>query len=128
WTLRKDQDDESMERTHALIDTKPHDLIQVHNLDDADTQIAIKRDWKGLGRFRYIGITHYNANAFSEVEKVLRSEKLDFLQINYSIMERKAEERILPLAQDQRVGVIINRPFGGGDLFSRVRAKPLPDW
>jgi diketogulonate reductase-like aldo/keto reductase len=128
WTRGKEAGAKSMERSLALMHTKRLDLMQVHNLVDVDTQLAIMRDWKGLGRFRYIGITHYNANAFSEVEKVLRSEKLDFLQINYSIMERKAEERILPLAQDQRVGVIINRPFGGGDLFSRVRAKPLPDW
>ena len=86
------------------------------------------RDWKAQGRFRYIGITHYESGAFGEIEKVLRSEKLDFLQINYSIMEREAEEKILPLAQECGVAVIINRPFGGGDLFARVRAKALPDW
>jgi aryl-alcohol dehydrogenase-like predicted oxidoreductase len=62
------------------------------------------------------------------VEKILRSEKVDFLQINYSIMEREAEQRILPLAQEREIAVIVNRPFGGGDLFRRVRAKPLPDW
>jgi aryl-alcohol dehydrogenase-like predicted oxidoreductase len=62
------------------------------------------------------------------VEKILRNEKLDFVQINYSIMEREAEQRILPLAQERGVAVIINRPLGGGDLFSRVRAKQLPDW
>ncbi len=100
----------------------------VHNLVDVSTQLATMRDWKQQGRFRYIGVTHYNASAFDEVEKVLRSEKLDFLQINYSIMEREAEKRILPLAQDRGVAVIINRPFGGGDLFSRVRSKPLPGW
>jgi len=108
--------------------TKRIDLMQVHNLVDVGTQLATMREWKAQGRFRYIGITHYNARAFGQVEKVLRSEKLDFLQINYSIMEREAEERILPLAQEREVAVIINRPFGGGDLFSRVRAKPLPDW
>jgi len=102
--------------------------MQVHNLVDVSTQLATMRDWKQQRRFRYIGVTHYNASAFDEVEKVLRSEKLDFLQINYSIMEREAEKRTLPLAQDRGVAVIINRPFGGGDLFSRVRSKPLPDW
>jgi diketogulonate reductase-like aldo/keto reductase len=86
------------------------------------------REWKAQKRFRYIGITHYNSSAYGEVEKVLRGEKLDFLQINYSIGEREAEERILPLAQERGVGVIVNRPFGGGDLFQRVRAKPLPEW
>jgi aryl-alcohol dehydrogenase-like predicted oxidoreductase len=86
------------------------------------------RDWKAQGRFRYIGITHYESGAFGEVEKVLRSEKLDFLQINYSITEREAEQRLLPLAKERGVAVLVNRPFGGGDLFGRVRAKPLPDW
>ena len=108
--------------------TKRIDLMQVHNLVDVRTHLTTLREWKEQGRIRYIGITHYESGAFGEVEKVLRSEKLDFLQINYSIMEREAEQRILPLAQDQQAAVIINRPFGGGDLFSRTRSKPLPDW
>jgi diketogulonate reductase-like aldo/keto reductase len=86
------------------------------------------REWRAQGRVRYIGVTHYNESAFDELEKVLRSEKLDFVQINYSIGEREAEQRILPLAQERGIGVIINRPFGGGDLFRRVRSKPLPEW
>jgi aryl-alcohol dehydrogenase-like predicted oxidoreductase len=117
-----------MERSMSRLRTKRIDLMQVHNLVDVSTQLSTMRDWKAEGRFRYIGITHYNSSAFSEVEKVLRSEKVDFLQINYSIMEREAEKQILPLAQDRGVAVIINRPFGGGDLFSRVRSKPLADW
>ena len=112
----------------SLMQTKRIDLMQVHNLVDVNTQLATMRDWKAQGRFRYLGITHYNSSAFDSVEKILRAEKLDFLQINYSIVEREAELRILPLAQDRQVAVIINRPFGGGDLFSRVRSKPLPDW
>jgi aryl-alcohol dehydrogenase-like predicted oxidoreductase len=128
WTRGKESGIESMERSMSRLQTKQIDLMQVHNLVDIETQLATMRDWKAKGRVRYIGITHYNASAFAEVEKVLRAEKVDFLQINYSIMEREAEERILPLAQDRQVAVIINRPFGGGDLFSRVRSKPLPDW
>jgi aryl-alcohol dehydrogenase-like predicted oxidoreductase len=128
WTRGKQAGVESMERSMARLQTKRIDLLQVHNLVDVETQIATMRDWKAQGLFRYIGVTHYNSSAFSEVEKVLRSAKLDFLQINYSIMEREAEQRILPLAQERQVAVIINRPFGGGNLFSRVRAKPLPDW
>jgi aryl-alcohol dehydrogenase-like predicted oxidoreductase len=112
----------------ARLQARRIDLMQVHNLVDFDTQLATMREWKAQGRFRYIGITHYNASAFGEVEKALQKEKLDFLQINYSIMEGEAEERILPLAQDRQVAVLINRPFGGGDLFSRVRTKPLPAW
>jgi aryl-alcohol dehydrogenase-like predicted oxidoreductase len=128
WTRGKEAGIESMERSMSRLQTKRLDLMQVHNLVDVGTQLATMRDWKAQGRFRYIGITHYSASAFTEVEKVLQSEKVDFLQINYSIMEREAEERILPLARDRQVAVIINRPFGGGDLFSRVRSKPLPDW
>jgi diketogulonate reductase-like aldo/keto reductase len=128
WTRGKQAGIESMERSLARLQTKRIDLMQVHNLVDVATQLATMRDWKTQGRFRYIGITHYDSGAFGEVEKVLRSEKLDFLQINYSIMEREAEEKILPLAQECGVAVIINRPFGGGDIFARVRAKVLPDW
>jgi diketogulonate reductase-like aldo/keto reductase len=128
WTRGKQSGIESMERSMARLRTKRIDLMQVHNLVDVHTHLATMRAWKEQGRIRYLGITHYESGAFGEVEKVLRSEKLDFLQINYSIMEREAEQRILPLAQDRQVAVIINRPFGGGDLFSRVRSTPLPDW
>jgi diketogulonate reductase-like aldo/keto reductase len=128
WTRGKEAGAQSMERSMSLMQTKRIDLMQVHNLVDVKSQLATMRDWKAQGRFRYIGVTHYNSNAFDEVEKVLRAEKLDFLQINYSIMEREAESRILPTAKDRQVAVIINRPFGGGDLFSRVRSKRLPEW
>jgi aryl-alcohol dehydrogenase-like predicted oxidoreductase len=117
-----------MERSMARLQTKRIDLMQVHNLVDVATHLATMRDWKAQGRLRYIGVTHYSSSAFAEVEKVLGAEKLDFLQINYSIMEREAEAKILPLAQERGVAVIINRPFGGGDLFSHVRSKPLPEW
>ena len=128
WTRGRAQGIESMERSMSRLQRKRIDLMQVHNLVDVSTQLATIRDWKTQGRLRYIGVTHSNASAFSEVEKVLRSEELDFLQINYSIMEREAEQRVLPLAQERQVAVVVNRPFGGGDLFSRVRAKPLPEW
>jgi diketogulonate reductase-like aldo/keto reductase len=128
WTRGQQAGIESMERSMARLQTKRIDLMQVHNLVDVATHLKTLRDWKAQGRIRYIGVTHYESGAFAEVEKVLRNEKLDFLQINYSIMEREAEDRILPLAQERGIAVVINRPFGGGDLFARVRAKPLPDW
>ena len=128
WTRGKQAGVESMERSLARMETKRLDLMQVHNLVDVSTQLETMREWKAQNRFRYIGITHYNATAFPELEKVMGTQILDFVQINYSIMEREAEERILPLARDRQIAVIINRPFGGGDLFSRVRAKPLPTW
>jgi diketogulonate reductase-like aldo/keto reductase len=128
WTRGQQAGIESMERSFARMQTKRIDLMQVHNLVDVTTQLATMRDWKAQGRIRYLGITHYESGAFADVEKILRSEKLDFLQINYSMMEREAEQRILPLARERGVAVIINRPFGGGDLFKKARAKPLPDW
>jgi diketogulonate reductase-like aldo/keto reductase len=128
WTHGREQGIKSMEQSMARLQTSRIDLMQVHNLVDLETQVATMREWKAQGRFRYIGVTHSSTSAHPEVEKVLRREKLDFIQINYSIMEREAEQRILPLAQDRQVAVIVNRPFGGGHLFSRVRAKPLPEW
>lgn len=128
WTRGKENGIKSMERSMTLLRAKKIDLMQVHNLVDVQTQLATLREWKSQGRIRYFGITHYEAGAFADVEKIMRSEKLDFVQINYSIMEREAEDRLLPLAQERGIAVIVNRPFGGGDLFSQTRSKPLPDW
>src|SRR2546430_2828264 len=127
WTRGKQAGIDSMERSLSRFQTKRIDLMQVHNLVDLETQLATMREWKAQGRFRYIGITHSSTSAHPEVEKVLRREQLDFLQINYSVMERDADQRLLPLAQDRQVAVLANRPFGGGNLFSRVRSKPLPE-
>jgi diketogulonate reductase-like aldo/keto reductase len=128
WTRGKESGIKSMERSMELLHAKRIDLMQVHNLVDVQTQLATLREWKAQGRIRYLGITHYEAGAFADVEKIMQSEKLDFVQINYSLMEREAEERLLPLAQERGIAVIVNRPFGGGDLFSRTRSKLLPDW
>jgi aryl-alcohol dehydrogenase-like predicted oxidoreductase len=128
WTRGKESGIKSMERSMALLRTKRVDLMQVHNLLDVQTHLVTLREWKQQGRIQYLGITHHEVGAFPDVEKIMRSEKLDFLQINYSLMEREAEQRILPLAQERGVAVIVNRPFGAGDLFGKVRSKPLPDW
>ncbi len=128
WTRGKENGIRSMERSMVRLRTKRIDLMQVHNLLDVHIHLETLREWKEQGRIRYIGITHYESGAFGEVEKIMRNEKLDFVQINYSLMERDAEERVLPLAQERGIAVIVNRPFGGGDLFSRVRSKPLPEW
>jgi diketogulonate reductase-like aldo/keto reductase len=128
WTRGQENGIRSMERSMVRLRTKQIDLMQVHNLVDVQTHLATLRQWKEQGRIRYMGITHYESGAFGEVEKIMRSEKLDFVQINYSIMEREAEERVLPLAQKRGIAVIVNRPFGGGDLFDHVRSKSLPEW
>jgi diketogulonate reductase-like aldo/keto reductase len=128
WTHGREDGIKSMERSMALLRAKRIDLMQVHNLVDVQTQLATLHEWKAQGRVRYLGVTHYEAGAFADVERIMRSEKLDFVQINYSLMEREAEERVLPLAQERGIAVIVNRPLGGGDLFNRSRSKPLPDW
>ena len=128
WTTGKEQGIASMEKSLAKLQTAHIDLMQVHNLVDARTHLATLRDWKAQGRIRYLGITHYNSHSYPEVAKLLKAEKIDFLQINYSLGEREAEREILPLAQERGVAVLINRPFGGGELFSHLRQKPLPEW
>lgn len=128
WTTGKEAGVKSMERSLELMQTKRMDLMQVHNLVDVQTHLATLRDWKRHGRVRYIGVTHYTASSHDEVARVLEREQVDFVQINYSVREREAEERVLPVAQERGVAVIVNRPFGGGNLFSRVRDKALPDF
>jgi diketogulonate reductase-like aldo/keto reductase len=128
WTRGQEDGIRSMERSMVRLRARRIDLMQVHNLIDVHTHLATLREWKEQGRVRYIGITHYESGAFDEMQKIMRSEKLDFIQINYSLMEREAEENILPLAQERDIAVIVNRPFGGGNLFDRVRSKQLPDW
>jgi diketogulonate reductase-like aldo/keto reductase len=128
WTRGKESGIQSMERSMALLRTNRIDLMQVHNLVDVNTQLTTLREWKEQGRVRYTGITHYESGALSAIQKLIRSEKFDFLQINYSLMEPEAEERVLPLAQERGIAVIANRPFGAGDLFDKVRSKPLPEW
>jgi len=128
WTRGREQGIVSMERSGSALGRKKLDLIQVHNLVDLPTQLARLREWKEEGRIRYIGITHYTESSQDEVARVLEKEKVDFVQINYSLMEREAEKRVFPVAKDRGVAVIVNRPLGRGDLFSSVRGKALPDW
>jgi diketogulonate reductase-like aldo/keto reductase len=128
WTQGGDAGIRQMADSMRLLRTERIDLMQIHNLLDWRTHLATLRRWKEDGRVRYLGITHYTASAYAEVEAVLRAEALDFLQINYSIDEREAEQRLLPLAADRGVAVIVNRPFGGGGLLRRVLDRPLPAW
>lgn len=102
------------------------DLMQVHNLVDAETHLETLRAWKAQKRIRYIGVTHYTASAYSQLAKYLERGGIDFVQLNYSIAEREAEQRLLPLAQERGIAVLANRPFGSGSLFRDARNKPLP--
>jgi len=125
WTSGKAAGIAQMEQSERLLRGKV-DLMQVHNLVDADTHLATLRDWKKAGRIRFIGITHYTASAHDALIRVLGRGGIDFVQVNYSLAERDAERRLLPFATDHGVAVLINRPFGGGSLFRDVRSEPLP--
>jgi len=110
------------------MNARPIDLMQVHNLLDVDTHLATLSEWKSAGIVRYVGVTHYTASAHADVARVLERHPVDFLQINYSVAEREAEARLLPLAQERGIAVIANRPLATGDLPARLRRRALPSW
>ena len=128
WTSGRAEGIRQMETSFRRLRVERMDLMQVHNLVDVATHTATLKDWKKQDRVRYIGITHYTASAYPEVERWIRTGNYDFLQINYSLDEREADERLLPLAREKKIAVIVNRPFGQGSLFRRVRGKALPEW
>ncbi|WP_338586284.1 aldo/keto reductase [Pseudomonas sp. MAG733B] len=128
WTRGREEGIAQMEESFRLLQTDRIDLMQIHNLLDWQIHLPTLRHWKEEGRVRYIGITHYTASAYEEVEAVLKAEPLDFLQINYALDDRGVEKRILPLCRERGVAVICNRPFGGGGLLGRLKDKPLPGW
>lgn len=117
-----------MEKSQSLLGKRPLDLMMVHSLVDVDTQLPNLREWKEQGRVRYIGVTHHQTNMQSELEKYVANENLDFVQCNYSVLEPEAESRLLPMAADKGVAVMINRPFQNGSYFGKVKDKPLPEW
>jgi len=128
WTRGRDNGIAEMETSFRRLKVKQMDLMQVHNLLDVDVHTKTINDMKAKGLVRYAGITHYAASAHGEVERQLKKEKYDFLQINYSLAERDAEKRLLTLCKDKGIAVIANRPFAEGAMFRRVRGKPLPPW
>lgn len=128
WTSGKRQGIAQLEHSMALLRTDHIDLLQVHNLVDWRTHLETLRAWKDAGRISYIGVTHYTESAHAELERVLRTTQLDFVQFNYSIAARNAEKRLLPLAAERGVAVLVNLPFGGGGELRALRAKPLPAW
>jgi aryl-alcohol dehydrogenase-like predicted oxidoreductase len=108
--------------------TNKIDLIAVHNLRDTDTQLRTLREMKQGGRIRYVGITTSFDNQYGEFEQTMKKEALDFIQVDYALDNRDAGERIIPLAGDRGMAVMINLPFGRGRLFNAVQGKKLPDW
>ena len=128
WTRGRAEGMRQMSESMRLLGADPLDLMQVHNLLDWRSHLPVLREWKAAGRIRHIGITHYSAGAYDELAAVMRAERFDFLQINYSLDEREAERQILPLAAERGMAVLINRPFGGGGLLRRLQGRPLPGW
>jgi diketogulonate reductase-like aldo/keto reductase len=128
WTRGRENGIAQMRRSAQLLQTEAIDLMQVHNLLDWRTHLETLRGWKSEGRIRYVGITHYTRSAFGDLESIMRSETLDFVQLPLSVELTDAEERLLPLAESRGIAVLVNRPFEEGALLRCVASKPLPDW
>ncbi len=128
WTRGRAEGIQQMEESMRLLKADQIDLMQVHNLVDTQTHLQTLQDWKVQKRIRYVGITHYRVDAFAALEKVIKHNPLDFVQLNYSIVTREAEQRLLPLCADRGVAVLVNRPFEDGGLFRLVRGEELPAW
>ena len=128
WTQGEEAGNEQMENSFRLLRTPRIDLMQVHNLVDTRTQLASIRNLIEAGSVRYVGITHYTASAFDDLESWIKREKLDYVQFPYSIANRQAEKRLLSVAADHGVATIAHRNFERGQLFTKVKGKPLPGW
>ena len=128
WTEGRENGMRQIEESFQKMRTDKISLIQVHNLLDWKTQIKTLRSLKDEGRIDYIGITHYKSNAFDEMIKIMKAEKVDFAQFNYSMGEREAEQKILPFCKDNGIATLINRPFMRGRLFREAQEKKLPSW
>ncbi|AEE52894.1 aldo/keto reductase [Haliscomenobacter hydrossis DSM 1100] len=127
WTTGESAGKQQIQNSTRFFKTAPT-LLQVHNLLDYQTQIKTLRELKENGKIRYIGATHYLNSNHEDLARLIKTESLDFIQVNLSIRSRAAENYLLPLAKDRGVAVIINRPFETGDLFQMVQNKPLPAW
>jgi len=128
WTMGKAEGEQQMRTSIQRMCRGRMDLMQVHNLVDAKTHLATLREWQEAGRIRYLGVTHYQPSAFATLEKLIRQETIDFVQLPYSLMQREVEARLLPTCAERGVAVIVMSPFEQGGLFEKVRGKPLPPW
>jgi diketogulonate reductase-like aldo/keto reductase len=128
WTSGREAGIRQMEESFRRLHTQQMDLMQVHNLLDWKTHLNTLHDWKARGKIHYIGITHYTESAYDDLARVMAAEDIDFVQFNYSIVSRAAERRLLPLAQERKIGVLVNKPFEKAGLFDKVRGRKLPVW
>ena len=127
-TKLESPDAQELKRSLARLKTERVDLLQLHNVSSKRQSLERFRDWKGQGVCRYVGITSTFRGDYPAVEAVLKREKPDFVQIDYSLDNRGAEKSILPLAAEVRAGVLTALPYGNGRLFRAVHGKELPDW
>lgn len=128
WTSGEDAGISQMNRSFSLLKRKSIDLMQVHNIVDWQTHLKTLRKWKDEGKIRYIGITHYIDSAHDTLADIITKNPIDFVQVNYNLLDTHADMRLFQTAQERKVAVIINRPFQEGALFDRVRGKSLPAW
>jgi len=128
WTRGRDAGVAQIEQSFTRLQARRLDLLQIHNLLDWREHVPTLRALQDAGRLRYTGITHYRADAHAELERVLTAERFDWLQVNYSLVEPEAEQRLLPFCRERGIAVMANRPFADGAMFARVRGKPLPPW
>ncbi|MFC4353402.1 aldo/keto reductase [Fodinicurvata halophila] len=128
WTRGRQDGIDQMRRSEILLEASTIDLMQVHNLVDLETHMATLRDWKAEGRIRYLGVTHYTTSALDQLADIIERDQPDFVQLAYSIGVPEAEERVLPLARDHGVAIMVNRPYEGGGTFRRVGERELPEW
>lgn len=128
WTSGRANGITQMRQSMRLLRAERIDLMQIHNLVDWRAHLPTLRAWKAEGRIRFLGITHYTDSAHAELEAVMRTEKWDFVQLNYAVDDRAVERRLLPLAAERGIAVIVNQPFGGGGLLRRLLPRPLPGW
>lgn len=128
WTSGRAAGEEEMRASLRKLRVETLDLMQVHNLLDWRVHLPVMREWKARGRFRYVGVTHYASAAFDDLEAILRTEAVDFVQVPYSAARREAEARLLPVAAETGTAVLVMRPFEEGDLFRRVKGRAVPPW
>ena len=128
WTSGETAGIAQMQASAEKMQTKTIDLMQIHNLVDWQTHLRTLRAWKEKGTFRSIGITHYTVSAFDALMAIMRQEKIDFVQLPYSLAVRAAEAKLLPLALEKGIAVIPNRPFDGANMFAKVKGRPIPTW
>ena len=128
WTNGRNEGIEQMERSMQRLGVEQIDLMQIHNLRDWQTHIDTLRDWKAEGKIRYIGITTSHGRDHDELEEIMQQLPLDFVQFSYNILNRSAEQRLLPLAREKGIATLINRPYQRGSLFRKVKGTPLPAW